>query len=300
MTILKYDDVKEKASTLRALTSLDREEFEKLCVAFGETWERHQQATGHVASKGGRPPQLGTIEDKLLFILFYLKTYPLQEVQGHWFELSQGQANVWIHRLSGVLKATLNDQGHLPARLPAEMLTRLEAEGRQPFGIDATERRIHRPAEDERQRQHYSGKKKAHTVKNNLVAGLDDRQVKYLSDTHEGKKHDKKICDEDGIRLPEGSELYRDTAYQGHAMNGVEIYQPKKKPRGGELSKDDKAQNRLISRVRVVVEQVISGVKRCRIVKEVFRNTLPGYADIVMELACGLHNFRSYCRLEVY
>ncbi len=36
------------------------------------------------------------------------------------------------------------------------------------------------------------------------------------------------------------------------------------------------------------------------IVKDVFRNTLPGYADTVMELACGLHNFRSYCRLEVY
>jgi hypothetical protein len=44
-------------------------------------------------------------------------------------------------------------------------------------------------------------------------------------------------------------------------MEGVEIYQPKKKPRGGELSEDDKVHHRLIARVRVVVEQVISGVK---------------------------------------
>ena len=121
-----------------------------------------------------------------------------------------------------------------------------------------------------------------------------------MSDTHEGKKHDKKICDEDGIRTPEGSELYRDTAYQGHTVAGVAIYQPKKKPRGGELSEEDKAHPRLIARVRVVVEQVISGVKRCHIVKDVFRNTLPGYADTVMELACGRHNFRSDCRLENY
>lgn len=110
--------------------------------------------------RGGRPPQLGPIEDKLLFILFYLKTYPLQEVQGHLFGLSQGQANMWIHRLSEVLKETLKIQGHGPARLPAEMLARLEEEELQTFGIDATERRIQRPAEDARQRQHYSGKKK--------------------------------------------------------------------------------------------------------------------------------------------
>jgi Helix-turn-helix of DDE superfamily endonuclease len=160
VAIVKYDDVKEKPSTLRALTSLEREEFEELRVVFGEAWERHRQAVGYDASQGGRPPQLAAIEDKLLFILFYLKTYPLQEVQGHWFGLSQGQANLWIHRLSDVLKEALKDQGHLPAQLPAEMLARLEDEGRQTFGIDGTERRIQRPAEDARQRQHYSGKKK--------------------------------------------------------------------------------------------------------------------------------------------
>ncbi len=160
VAIIKYDDVKEKPSTLRAMTSLEREEFEELCVTFGEAWERQRQAAGYDPSQGGRPPQLAAIEDKLLFILFYLKTYPLQEVQGHVFGLSQGQANVWIHRLSEVLKETLKAQGHLPARLPAEMLARLEDESPQTFGIDGTERRLQRPAEDERQRQHYSGKKK--------------------------------------------------------------------------------------------------------------------------------------------
>lgn len=83
-------------------------------------------------------------------------------------------------------------------------------------------------------------------------------------------------------------------------MEGVAICQPKKKPRGGELSEKDKAHNRLISRVRIVIEHVISGVKRCRIVKDVFRNTREAYADTVIELASGLHNFRSHCRLEAY
>jgi hypothetical protein len=45
-----------------------------------------------------------------------------------------------------------------------------------------------------------------------------------------------------------------------------------------------------------VVEHVISGVKRCRIVKDVFRNTKPGFSDMAMEVACALHNFRVECR----
>jgi hypothetical protein len=57
--------------------------------------------------------------------------------------------------------------------------------------------------------------------------------------------------------------------------------------------------NRLISRVRVVVEHVIAGVKRCRIVKEVFRLTTPGASDLIMEIACGLHNLRVDCRHPV-
>ena len=137
-------------------------------------------------------------------------------------------------------------------------------------------------------------------MKNNLVGGLEDRRVKYLGSAHEGKKHDKKICDEEGTRLPAGAELYRDSAFQGHELPGVTVHQPKKKPRGGELSAEDKAANRLVSSIRVVIEHIISGVKRCRIVKDVFRNTKQGFDDLAMELACGLHNYRSYCRHHSY
>ena len=72
--------------------------------------------------------------------------------------------------------------------------------------------------------------------------------------------------------------------------------QPKKKPRGRELTQEEKAENALISSVRIVVEHVICGVKRSRIVKDVFRNTRDKFADLVMEIACGLHNFRTSYR----
>lgn len=54
--------------------------------------------------------------------------------------------------------------------------------------------------------------------------------------------------------------------------------------------------NRIFSSVRVVVEHVIAGVKRCRIVKDVLRLTTKGISDVVMEIACGLHNLRVSCR----
>jgi hypothetical protein len=58
------------------------------------------------------------------------------------------------------------------------------------------------------------------------------------------------------------------------------------------LSFADEWLNGLISGVRVLVENVIAGVKRCRIVKDVFRNTKSGFSDLAMEVACKLHNFR--------
>ncbi len=58
------------------------------------------------------------------------------------------------------------------------------------------------------------------------------------------------------------------------------------------MTATDKFLNRLISRVRIVVENVICGIKRCRIVKDQLRLTKENISDMIMEIACGLHNLR--------
>lgn len=58
----------------------------------------------------------------------------------------------------------------------------------------------------------------------------------------------------------------------------------------------DRFLNHLVSSAGVVVENVIAGVKRCRTVKDVLRLTKAGISDLVMEIACGLHNLRVSCR----
>jgi len=155
--MLAYEELRLKPKVLRAMTSLNPSEFEDLLVHFSEAWEKENGAD---RSKGGRPPVIAAMADRLLFVLFYLKTYPLQEVIAHLFGLSQPQANFLIHHLSAVLGQALAAGGHRPARLTDEMLSRLEGEEPQRLGIDGTERRVNRPADGAGQRLHYSGKKK--------------------------------------------------------------------------------------------------------------------------------------------
>jgi hypothetical protein len=78
--------------------------------------------------------------------------------------------------------------------------------------------------------------------------------IRFLSTTYEGKAHDKRIADESGYTLPEGSVLGQDSGFQGFTLPGVTILQPKKKPRNGTLSDQEKADNQWISHIRVLVE----------------------------------------------
>ncbi len=133
--------------------------------------------------------------------------------------------------------------------------------------------------------------KKTHSVKNNILS-LPDRRILFLSRTYNGSVHDKKICNDQPLTFPKGINLWQDTGFVGHYPEGVNIRMPSKKPKGKELSKEQKQKNREIFRFRVLVEHAICGAKRCRIIKERLRCHKFEFDDLIMELACGLHNFR--------
>ncbi len=125
-----------------------------------------------------------------------------------------------------------------------------------------------------------------------MIANAKTTRIGYLSPTYAGKVHDKKIAEQEQISYPQKSSLYKDTGFQGYEPSKVETHQPKKKPRNGELTKSEKRSNKRISKVRVGVEHALSGTKRSRIVKDVLRNTKDQFSDLVMVIACGLHNLR--------
>jgi hypothetical protein len=88
----------------------------------------------------------------------------------------------------------------------------------------------------------------------------------------------------------------KETGFPGDEPAGVQTCQPQKKPTGKALTPDQQEQNSLLSSIRMVMEPSMAGMKRCRIVKDLFRNTKEKYDDLVMEIACALHNFRVACR----
>lgn len=134
--------------------------------------------------------------------------------------------------------------------------------------------------------------KKTHTDKNIVLVNIHSQKVVYLSQTALGKKHDKKLADEAQIVYPLNASLGKDTGFQGYEPLGVVTWQPKKKSKGQALSEAEQVVNHLLASSRIVVEHSLSGVKRCRIVKDILRNTKVGFSDLVMEVACALHNLR--------
>lgn len=302
--MLSYAKLKSKRRVFRSLTGITLSEFEELLLSFEKAWQdylytHYIDRDGRQRSYGGgRKAELNDIRDKLLFILFYFRQYPTQEVQGFLFGMGQPQANEWVHRLTKMLNQALGEEQHLPERNPRKLEEVLAACSELEFIIDGTERPINRPQESVKRKEHYSGKKKRTTVKNNVITERRRRgKVKYLSETVEGKKHDKKLADEEDYQFPPGSKLWKDTGFQGYEPKNVTTFQPKKKPRGGELTAAEKERNREIASQRIAVEHHIGSVKRSRIVHDPFRNRKDDYVDLVMETACGLHNFRVSQRL---
>ena len=302
--MLSYSKVENRPRVLQSLTGLTVREFEALLVSFQQAWADYVQAT-FIADQprtrrygAGRRPKLNDDRDKLLFILVYFRLYRTQDVQGFLFDPGQPQANEWVHKLTGILNQALGYEKQLPEREPARLAAVLQACPSLEFIIDGTERRLQRPKNSQMQRDYYSGKKKTHTMKNNIISNRKGR-VEFVSDTYPGRVHDKSIADGEVYPFPEGSDLWQDSGFQGFAPEGVTIHQSQKKPKNGELTAAEKDRNREISRERVEIEHQIGGIKRCKIVTDIFRNRKDYYGDDVFETACGLHNFRLYHRQVV-
>lgn len=235
--MIEYVKLKEKPREFLAATGLRNEEFESLLPTFEKCYKeslpkkpKPSKKKKQRAAGGGRKSGLKNMSDKLLFILVYQKTFPLQTMHGLQFGLSQGRANYWIHRLLPVLQKTMSDLGMKPAREGGEVAELMEArEGGANLSLDATERELQRPGDAAKQAEKYSGKKKTHTDKNLILVNENTGKVVYLSPTVEGRKHDKKLADEAEISYPANAGLTKDTGFQGYEPEGVLSEQPKKR-----------------------------------------------------------------------
>ncbi len=116
--------------------------------------------------------------------------------------------------------------------------------------------------------------------------------ILFLSETHGGCVHDKRIAEATPYPLPAGSRLLQDLGFLAFTLPHVEILMPTRKPRGQELTREQQLANQALHHRRLRMEHVNSSVKRCRIVKDRIRLWKEGIRDLVMEICCALHNVR--------
>jgi DDE superfamily endonuclease/Helix-turn-helix of DDE superfamily endonuclease len=266
----------------RALTGLNRKAFDKLCEVFEVVYQESIESDTKPRKRargGGRKARLRTIESKLLFILFYFKCYPTFDVLSWLFDMERGRANRWVHRLQGILEKALGKKMVLPERKleSIEQFLSKFPEVREVI-FDGTERPVQRPKDAEKQKEHYSGKKKRHTRKH-ITGSTRTKRVILLSEARAGKIHDKRQLNEADLvsNIPDLVRIEGDLGFQGLQNEFVNIHLPHKKPRGKDLSEQQKQENKEFSSQRVVCEHAHAGIKRYNAVSAIYRNRVPNF-----------------------
>lgn len=305
-SIMSYTRNHTQPTRFRRLTGISIEDFETLLPYFHDVHDeyfRHRQLDGSYR-KGIRPARiyknspLPSVEDRLYFILYYLKNNPTQEMMADHFDMEQSYCNQWIHLLYNFLRKALSESGYSPASSEKDLRDLYESLDRRDLTVlmhDGTEREVPRPSDPDAQTDKYSGKKKKHTVKNGIITTFVG-VILFVSPTVSGRVHDKKIAE--GYFFPEYATVMQDTGYVGY--KGVwNTAMPIKKPRNKELEQCEKDYNRFISSHRIRIEHKIGSSKIMRMVKDECRVRKDGFVDSVFHVASAIHNLRMGVKLPL-
>lgn len=272
----------------RLLTGITPAVFDHLLA---ELTPLHDLADARRKARPGRKRKPGAgrkhaliLADRLLMLLIYYRTYTTHAFLGFLFGVDDSAVGRNINPLQPLLAGIF--------RIP-ERRVKLDPEDIRELFFDATERPTRRP--ERGQREFYSGKKKRHTIKTQVVVvrrtkppgpGVKSRKVRIAAvcPSVPGRMHDKKLYDQSRVVAPPDAKRTGDTAYIG-----TPLMTPTRKPRGGELTEAQKEENRRISRRRVVAEHGIGKMKVWRVAAERYRNPV-GRHTLIMKNVSGLHN----------
>jgi hypothetical protein len=282
------DRLRKAPEAFRRLTGITPAAFDDLLA---QLTPRHEQADARRKARPGRKRKAGggrkhslVLADRLLMLLIYYRTYVTHAFLGFLFGLDDSAVGRNINPLQPLLAGIF--------RIPERRIELAEDEIRELF-FDATERPTRRPKRG--QKEFYSGKKKRHTIKAQVVVvrkrkppGPDASprrlRIAAVSESHPGRVHDKKIYDAARVVAPADARRTGDTAYIGTGLGT-----PTRKPRGGELSDGQKAENRRLSRRRVAAEHGIGKMKVWRVASERYRSPVSRHT-LIMKNVAGLHN----------
>lgn len=270
---LTYQRLRKHPLSFKRLTGLSDEKFTQLVIKLRPSFEQlERKKLSH-----GRTSHLPTLEDKLLCVLIYYRTYIPHVFLGYLFNLHNSNICRLLRKIEPLLakKITITKDRSLT---PDQVLKIL---------VDVSEQPTQRPTN--KQRRSYSGKKKRHTINTELVI-QEDGKILSISKSHKGRVHDFRIRKGETL-LPKDSIKVADSGYQGLQKLQSNVVIPYKRSKKIPLTKDQKENNRNLASFRIRIEHKIRELKTFRIMSEVYRNFQKKY-NLRFNIIAGIVNFK--------
>jgi DDE superfamily endonuclease/Helix-turn-helix of DDE superfamily endonuclease len=286
LTVQEFDDIYDKEITKRYNTHenkrLSKRKARERSIGAGRHFKRN-------------------VKDRFLMLLVYYRLYITYTLVGFLFDLDQSNVCRNIQKIERLIRKCTP----IPQKIYS-ITKRLRTvdEVEQYFPgflafIDSTEQQIPRPVDNRRRDAYYSGKKKRHTVKTQLMVN-NHGCIIHKTNHKKGARHDYNIYKKNHPVIPKEVVNVVDLGYLGIEKDfPQQLSAPpcKKKRNQKELSDEEKEHNKIHSKKRIVIEHTICRLKKYRILADIFRNNLRKY-NKVSDIVSGLVNHRiinHYC-----
>ena len=276
----------------KQIIGIDRQQWLSLLEITKDEEERLQllreQTKIRINKKGGGRPKILNQDEEICLCIYYLRHLPTFEILGMQFGISKTEANdtfnYWLKIFRKTLPCSILEQSiklSSNRQMGEESLTEYE------LIVDSWEQARERPGDNQIQKEYYSGKKKQHTFKGQVIGLPLGKDIVDVEVGKKGKASDINLFRNQQKKFEQNQQFAGDKGYQG----GQNIKTPHKKPRNKELIQSKKDENKKSASNRIYVEHVIRLIKIFRAARERFSMNDQKYEQIILTI-CGLVRLR--------
>ena len=312
--MITYENLRKKPQVAKSLVGMSLVEFEQFYAEFECIHEERLQAsqkTRRGQKKRQRCVGAGRkhkydLRDRLLMTLFWLKVYTTYELLGFFYDLNKTNIEDNLILILETLEGMSTFEFERPAaeRKKLHSLTEvMDAFPEVRLIVDGKEQRVERPKSkkdkdgnvQDRQKPYYSGKKKTHTIKNQVAVAPHGRIDHVSESVPGGATHDLMLLRQTDLlsKLNGEEAAMMDKGYDGIAADypDKKLYLPFKARRNHPLTEEQKAYNRFLAKYRIVVEHTMAQLNKFQILVQRFRHQLAKHSRI-FRIVAGLVNRR--------
>jgi IS5 family transposase len=302
--MVTYEKLLKKPQVANNLIGMSLVEFDELYAEFESAYDKKRstlQKTRRHQTKRQRAVGAGrkhkyALRDRLLMSLFWLRAYMTYEVLGFFYDLNKTNIEDNLKEVLGILESMSTFNFELPSAERTKLRSVQEVMDAFPdvrLVIDAKEQRIERPAskkdkdgkKQDRQKPYYSGKKKTHTLKNQIGVAPNGLIEALSESVPGGATHDLTLLRQTDwlSELDEDEAAMMDKGYDGilNDYPDKKLYLPFKARRNHPLTEEQKAYNRFLAKYRIVVEHTIAQLNKFQVLVQRFRHHLSKHSAII-------------------